>query len=85
MTLETGGFTSYSAIGNREDLSDVIYNVSPTDTPFLTSIPRTEATAVLHEWQSDTLAAASSSNQVLEGDEATMDSVTATDRDWETL
>ena len=48
MATPSGTFTTYDAIGNREDLSDVIYNVDPTDTPFLTSIPRTKATAVLH-------------------------------------
>ncbi len=66
--------------GNREDLSDVIYNIAPTDTPFITSIPRTEATATLHEWQTDSLAAASDSNAVLEGDDATTDAHTSTTR-----
>lgn len=80
MALPSNTFTTYSAIGNREDLSDVIYNVDPTDTPFLTSIPRTKATAVLHEWQTDALAAASATNHVLEGDDATTDSTTATTR-----
>lgn len=80
MAVPSDVFLTYDAIGNREDLSDVIYNIAPTDTPFLTGIPRTDATAVLHEWQTDTLAAASSSNQVLEGDDATTDSTTATTR-----
>ena len=80
MAAPTSTFLSYSAIGNREDLSDVIYNIAPTDTPFLTGIPRTDATAVLHEWQTDSLAAASSSNAVLEGDDATTDATTATTR-----
>ena len=80
MPLPTDTFTSYSAIGNREDLSDVIYNVDPTDTPFLTSIPRTKATSTLHEWQTDVLGAASAANHVLEGDDATTDAVTPTVR-----
>jgi len=80
MTLATDAFTTYSAVGNREDLSDVIYNVSPTDTPFITGIARTDAKAVLHEWQVDSLAAASSSNFVLEGDETSTDATTATTR-----
>ena len=80
MATPTGTFTTYDAIGNREDLSDVIYNVDPTDTPYLTSIPRTKATAVLHEWQTDALAAASATNAVLEGDDATTDATTATVR-----
>lgn len=80
MAAPTNTFLSYSAIGNREDLSDVIYNVDPTDTPFLTSIGRTTASAVLHEWQTDALDAASGTNVVLEGDDATTDAVTPTVR-----
>jgi hypothetical protein len=51
----------------REDLSDVIYSISPTDVPFMSSIGKTKATAVLHEWQTDSLAAASLSNFTVEG------------------
>jgi hypothetical protein len=60
-------YQTYTAIGMREDLSDVIYNISPTDTPFMSSIGKTKATAVLHEWQTDSLAAASLSNYAVEG------------------
>jgi hypothetical protein len=51
-------YQTYTAIGQREDLSDVIYNISPTDTPFMSTIGKTKATAVFHEWQTDSLAAA---------------------------
>ena len=73
-------FDTYDSIGEREDLSDVIYNISPTDTPFLSSAAKTQATAVLHEWQTDSLAAAVTNNAVIEGDEATADAITATTR-----
>lgn len=79
MALATDSFTTYSAIGNREDLSNSIYDISPTDTPFMSGIGRTKATGVLHEWQTDSLAAAAA-NAVLEGDEATTDAATATVR-----
>jgi hypothetical protein len=72
-------FKTYEAKGNREDLSDVIYLISPTDTPFLSGIPRTKAAAVLHEWQTDALAAAAN-NAVIEGDDAITDATTATVR-----
>jgi hypothetical protein len=52
-------YQTYTAIGQREDLSDIIYNISPTDTPLMSSIGKTKATAVYHEWQVDSLAAAS--------------------------
>jgi len=51
-------YQTYTAIGLREDLSDVIYDISPTDTPFMSSIGKTKATATYHEWQTDSLAAA---------------------------
>jgi len=51
-------YQTYTAIGMREDLSDVIYDISPTDTPFMSSIGKTKATATYHEWQTDALAAA---------------------------
>ena len=60
-------YQSYQSIGNREDLTDVIYNIAPTDTPFMTSIGKTKATAVYHEWQTDSLDAVNLSNAVVEG------------------
>ena len=80
MALPTSAQTTYTTIGNREDLSDVIYNVDPTDTPFVSAIPRVRATAITHEWQIDSLASASGSNFVLEGDDATTDAVNVTSR-----
>lgn len=70
MALATGGFTTYLAVGNREDLSDMIFDVSPTDTPFLSAIKKTKATATTHEWQTDVLTAASATNAHIEGDDA---------------
>ena len=80
MAQPTNTFDTYDSVGEREDLSDVIYSISPTDTPCLSSAAKTQATAVLHEWQTDSLAAASTSNAVIEGDEATLDASTATTR-----
>ncbi|KKL49083.1 hypothetical protein LCGC14_2319080 [marine sediment metagenome] len=79
MALPSNAFSTFDAKGNREDLSDVIYMITPTDTPFLSGIPRTKATATLHEWQTDVLAAAAA-NAVIEGDDATTDATTATVR-----
>jgi hypothetical protein len=82
MALETNAFSSYDAVGNREDLSDVISNISPTDTPFTTAIgdaPKPKATRV--DWQVDTLAAAAENAQ-LEGDATTTAATTATTRPY---
>ena len=80
MAQPTNTFDTYDSVGEREDLSDVIYSISPTDTPFLSSAAKTQATAILHEWQTDSLAAAATNNAVIEGDEATLDASTATTR-----
>jgi hypothetical protein len=80
MAQPTNTFDTYDSVGEREDLSDVIYSISPTDTPFLSSAAKTKATAVLHEWQTDALASAVTTNAVIEGDEATLDASTATTR-----
>src|SRR5690554_2606960 len=74
MALTTGGFTTYAAIGNREDLTDAIYDISPADTPFVSMIGRGKAKAVYHEWQTDSLADVNTGNAALEGH----DSVVAT-------
>ena len=58
-------FSSYDAIGNREDLSDLIHMISPTDTPFLSAIGKGGATSTKHEWQLDTLASPSGTNAVI--------------------
>ena len=80
MALPTNTFATYEAVGNREDLSDVIYRIDPTDTPFMTGCERTKATAVNHEWQTQALAAVDTGNYVLEGDDATTDAATPTVR-----
>ena len=80
MALPTNAFTTYSAIGNREDLSDDISRIDPSDTPFMTACEREKATAVNHEWQTQALASVDTANAVLEGDDATTDAATATVR-----
>jgi len=42
-------FTSFNAVGAREDLVDVIYDISPQETPIMSSIGKSKATAVYHE------------------------------------
>jgi len=63
-------YNAHDAIGQREDLTDVIYNISPTETPFMSSVGKTKATAVFHEWQTDSLAAATTNNAAVEGADA---------------
>ena len=79
MTQVTGTFATNDAVGIREDLSGVIYNISPTDTPFLSSAEHIGTEQSLHEWQTDSLAAAAN-NAAVEGDDAPQNSGTATTR-----
>jgi len=72
-------YDTYDTTGIREDLVDIIYNISPSETPILSAIPRTAAKSTKHEWQLDSLAAPGA-NAVIEGDEATVDALTATTR-----
>ena len=80
MAVDAAALLTFSAIGNREDLSDTIYRIDPTETPFMSGIEKTKATAVLHEWQTQALAAATSTNSNLEGDDAVTDTATVTTR-----
>src|SRR5262244_3216621 len=80
MAMPTNTFAIYEAIGNREDLSDVIYRIDPTDTPFMSGIEKEKATAVNHEWQTQALAPASNTNAQLEGDDATASALMPTVR-----
>lgn len=68
MTVQTNAFLTYDGVGNQENLSEVITNLSPEETPISNAIGATDAKGILYEWQTDALAAADSNNAVLEGD-----------------
>lgn len=56
----------------REDLSDIIYNIAPLDTPFMSGCGKATAENTYFEWQTDTITAGSA-NQQIEGDDASAD------------
>ena len=68
---------TYDVTTNREDLANEVYKISPSDTPFMTAVPRTKATAVLHEWSTQALGSINTTNARLEGDALTRASSTA--------
>lgn len=80
MAQPTNTFDSYDSVGNREDLQDKIYMVSPEKTPIVSAIRRFSATQRLHEWQRDTLATPDKDNAVIEGDDRSGSALTATGR-----
>ena len=73
-------FDSYDARGNKEDLQDKIYMVSPEKTPTFSAIRRFKAANRLHEWQRDNLATPNKDNAVIEGDDRTGTALTPTER-----
>ena len=79
MAAATGTFQTYQSIGTREDLSNVIYNISPSDTPFMSMVGRGKATNTLHEWQTDVLDSVGA-NAHVEGNEYTFAAQTPTVR-----
>ena len=46
---------TYQAVGNKEDVSELITNIAPYDTPLYSRIGKTRATSTTHEWLEDTL------------------------------
>jgi hypothetical protein len=66
MAAISGVAKTYDLVGKKEDVEDIIYDISPTDTPFLSSIGTTKAKATVHQWQQDKLDAAAA-NAVVEG------------------
>ena len=67
----TNTFTTEAAVGVREDLADIIYNISPEDTPFQSNVGRSDASNTLFEWQTDELSAPDGDNAVAEGADVT--------------
>jgi hypothetical protein len=58
MAIVANTYLTYSAIGMREDLSDIIDNISPTETLFLSACKKVKAKSRKFEWQTDSLSAA---------------------------
>lgn len=73
-------FDKYDANNIREDLSGMIYNISPEETPFMSNVGRENVSNTYFEWLTDALSAASTTNAQIEGDDATLDSRAATNR-----
>lgn len=80
MAKVTNAFETYQAKGNREDLSNIIYNISPTDTPIMTAIGRRNVSNVTFDWQTESLPAVDAANAMEEGFELSRSTSTATVR-----
>jgi len=79
MAKVTNAFDTYSATADREDLSNIIYNISPMQTPFMSSIGKKNINNVVFDWQTESLPTPSAAGQ-LEGFELSRSAATATVR-----
>ena len=73
-------YKTYDTVGIREDLADIIYNISPTETPFMSGVAKTKATNTSHQWQTDALADVAA-NAAVEGATITYPSLTSTTKE----
>ena len=73
-------YKTYDTVGIREDLQDAIYDISPTTTPFMSTVGRTKAKNTYHEWQTDSLADVNLDNAQVEGADAVSPTLTPTER-----
>lgn len=73
-------YETYDAVGNREELADKIYQITPEETPFLSLIGRKPVVSVHPEWQIDTLGAIDTNNNQPEGNDWSFNAVTPTSR-----
>lgn len=81
MSVPTNTYDTYGGRNAiREDLHDVIYNISPTETPFLSLAAEGTAENTLHEWLTDALDAPDGANARVEGEDKTAQSIAAPSR-----
>ena len=74
MAVPTNTRTRYGAVGIREDLSNIIYNISPMDTPFISGVGKGSCDNTTFEWQTDELKTPAANRQ-LEGNDYTSTAV----------
>ena len=67
MAKVTNAFTTYNATGNREDLSNAIYNIDPFDTPVMSAIRRRNVKNRIFDWQTEFLPIVNLNNAQVEG------------------
>lgn len=78
MAQVSGTTDSFDLVGIAEDVEDIIHDISPMDFPVQKMAKRKKATNTLHQWQTDSLAAASATNRQIEGDDASYTTATPT-------
>jgi hypothetical protein len=72
-------YQTYQSVGNKEDLTEILTNISPMDTWFTSTIGTAPVKGTYHEWQNDVLASAGE-NAAIEGAAFTDGTITPTTR-----
>lgn len=80
MSQVTNTYETYDAVGNREELANKIYQITPEETPFLSLIGRKPVSSVHPEWQIDSLASPDTDNNQPEGNDWSFSAITPTSR-----
>ena len=80
MAVPSNTLQTYQSSNNAEDVSDIVMNVSPFDTPLLTMAKKGTAEATYTEWPIESLEAIDTANANIEGDDATIDASTTPTR-----
>lgn len=80
LAVPSNTYQTYQSVGNAEDVSNRIFNITPFDTPALTLGGTANAEATFTEWQTEVLLAVNGANAVIEGDDASNTAVQPTVR-----
>lgn len=80
MSVPSNTYQTFQAKGIREDLANVIYNISPAETPLISNAGKETVSNTYFEWQVDSLAAASTTNAAVEGDDPSIEASNPTSR-----
>src|SRR5687768_12844994 len=68
MAVPAGTFQTHQAVGNKEEVDSIIWDIDPDETPFISMIGRDKIKSVMPEWQTDTIAVPAANAQI-EGDD----------------
>ena len=73
MAVPTNTLQTYQSANNAENVTDIVMNIDPVDTPLLTLAKKTTAEATYTQWPIESLSAVDTNNANIEGDDATID------------
>lgn len=76
MAVPTNSLQTYQSTNNAENVTEIVMNIDPVETPLLTLAKKTTAEATYTQWPIESLTAVDTNNANIEGDDATVDAST---------